>query len=455
MKIIFYFFLILLLSISTTAQTINLEFPYFAGQTYDFTIFQGEKRITLTQDTIPKGGKVQLIIPDEYKGYKGIAQWYLTNSATGGGLDLIINNEDFSVACFDPVPTAESIVYKNTTENVIDKANYKKQQQLFEKHDAMLATTRAYNSKSKIHKLAAQEYTSIIKQYKTYSSDLSQSAMYAAKFRQIVNLTLGIGTIITLDEKEKAKNISSFITSDLDFEVLYTSNHWVGIINSWVQVHALVIKDDSEMISNARTIFSRIKSDKIYTDFVVTLTKELSKAGKYNVLSELEVNIKEANRLVNYDGVLRRYQKDIASQNKKAPDLILTNPDDEGPLPNMYIVKSEDFATEIYTKTLLIFYETGCGHCETLMAQLPQYYETLEQKGIRIISISSDIDKDVFEKAAAIYPWVDKYCDFEGFEGINFKNYGIYGTPTIYLISKDGIVTKEMATFEDIVYHTK
>ena len=94
------------------AQTIHLEFPYFAGQTYSFKIFQGEKSITLKEDTIPKGGKVILMLPKEYQGYKGMAQWYLTNSKTGGGLDLTINNEDFSVLCMDSIPSNESIEYK-------------------------------------------------------------------------------------------------------------------------------------------------------------------------------------------------------------------------------------------------------------------------------------------------------------------------------------------------------
>ena len=111
-------FLIILISCSIKAQTIHLDFPYFAGQTYSFKIFQGDKQITLKEDTIHKGGKVVLVLPKEYKGYKGMAQWYLTNSKTGGGLDLIINNEDFSVTCLDSIPNSESIVYKNTQENI-------------------------------------------------------------------------------------------------------------------------------------------------------------------------------------------------------------------------------------------------------------------------------------------------------------------------------------------------
>jgi hypothetical protein len=52
------------------SQIINLEFPYFAGKTYEFKIVQGEKQVVLRTDTIPKGGKVQLQIPESYNGYK-------------------------------------------------------------------------------------------------------------------------------------------------------------------------------------------------------------------------------------------------------------------------------------------------------------------------------------------------------------------------------------------------
>ena len=291
-----HFFFLLFISFSATAQTITLEFPYFAGQTYEFTIFQGDKRIKLKEDTIAKGGKVQLTIPESYKGYKGMAQWYLTNSATGGGLDLVINNEDFSVTCLDSIPTAESIVYKKTQENIFDKANYQKQQQLFQKHDAMLATKRAYEPKSNFYKLSEKEYAKIVRQYDAYCNDLKKSPLFAAKFRQIVNLTMGIGTIITLDEKEKAININTFITNELDFSVLYTSNHWGGIINSWTEIQIKVLKDDAKMLADATTILNRIKSDAVYTDFVINLTKELTKAGKDEVLFALIPSIKNSKR---------------------------------------------------------------------------------------------------------------------------------------------------------------
>ena len=442
-----HFFYLLLISFSATAQTITLEFPYFAGQTYEFTIFQGDKRIKLKEDTIAKGGKVQLTIPESYKGYKGMAQWYLTNSATGGGLDLVINNEDFSVTCLDSIPTAESIVYKKTQENIFDKANYQKQQQLFQKHDAMLATKRAYEPKSNFYKLSEKEYAKIVRQYDTYCNDLKKSPLFAAKFRQIVNLTMGIGTIITLDEKEKAININTFITNELDFSVLYTSNHWGGIINSWTEIQIKVLKDDAKMLADATTILNRIKSDAVYTDFVINLTKELTKAGKDDALFALIPSIKNSKRLLHYDGVLNIFKQDLTG---KAPDLTIVTYNGIKEAKNQIttVIKTDDLKSKF---TLLVFYKSGCGPCEETMLGLVGNYKELVSKGIKIVSIAADTDEKVFKDTSLPHPWPDKYCDFEGTKGINFKNYAVIGTPTMYVIDSKGFILYKMATIAEVL----
>ncbi len=448
---IFYIVLFFVGVSNVNAQTINLEFPYFAGQAYDFTIFQGDKRITLQSNTIPKGGKVQLILPKEYKGYKGIAQWYLTNSKTGGGLDLIINNEDFSVTCLDSIPTAESIVYKNTTENLIDKATYKKQQQLFEKHDAMLATKRAYDKESNLYKLASTEYTSLLQQYVEYSKGLSTTTLYADKFRQIVNITMGIGTIITTDEKEKANNINDFIVNELDFEVLYTSNHWEGVINSWVQIQTIVLKDDSKFLEDSKTILQRLPSNKIYTDFVSNMTKELTTIGKDYILDALTSEIKHSKRLLHYDGVLNIYQQDLSGT---APDISIVTyyGTNENKTKKNTVLKS----TELNSKfTLLVFYKSGCGPCEDTMKGLMQNYNEIVSKGYRIITIAADIDEETYIKTSQAFPWKDKYCDFEGSKGINFKNYAVLGTPTIYSIDAKGFIKSKIATIDEFLSQVK
>ena len=442
---------LLLISFSANAQTINLEFPYFAGQTYEFKIFQGDRQITLKEDAIPIDGKVQLVIPKEHQGYKGMAQWYLTKSKTGGGLDLIINNEDFSVTCLDSVPTSKSIVYSGSTEYSSERINYKIQNELFEQHDAMLAAVRAYPKTNKLFPIFDKELKQIVKSYAAYSKKLAESPLYAARFRQIVNLTLGIGTIITADEKEKAKNINNYIVNELDFAALYTSNHWGGVINNWVQLQSVVLKDDRQLLQDSKTILNRLPSDKIYTDFVVNITIELSKMGKDHILDALTQEIKSSKRLLRYDGVLNLYQQDLSG---KAPDLTFVT----------YTCKKEESnkittvlkTSELNSKyTLLVFYKSGCGPCEETMQGLMNNYKEMANKEYRIITVAADTDEQIFKNTSILYPWTDKYCDFEGAKGVNFKNFAVIGTPTMFVINSRGDIETKLATLNDVLTFVK
>jgi len=446
-KTFIYLIALLITSFGATAQTIHLEFPYFAGKTYDFKIVQGNELIVLQNDTIPKGGKVQLTIPEKYKGYKGMALWYITNSRDGGGLDLVINNEDFSVTCLDSIPNAKSIVYKNTKENIFSNSNYQEQQAIFAKHDAMLYATRAYDKSHALYPVFEKEYAVILEVYNQYVKALKNTDLYAARFREITNITMGIGAIITQDENLKAKNINNIIVNQLDYEVLYTSNHWGGIINTWVQLQTMVLKDDSQMIKEARILLNRMPNNQIYTDFLNSLTYELTKAGKDNVITALRPEIKADNKLLNYDKYLSIYLKDLSTQ---VPNLeIIEHTDYEN--GHSQVEKIIDLSKMKGKHTLLVFYQTGCGPCEELMAGLQGNFKDLTAKEIELITISADTDENIFKNAAAQFPWENKYCDLKGMGGINFENYAVIGTPTLFLLNNKGEVLQKMATISEVL----
>lgn len=446
-KTFLYLTALLITSFGATAQTINIEFPYFAGKTYDFKIVQGNKLIVLQNDTIPKGGKVQLTIPEKHKGYKGMALWYITNSRDGGGLDLVINNEDFSVTCLDSIPSPKSIVYENTKENIFAATNYQKQQAIFAKHDAMLYATRAYDKNHKLYPVFEKQYAVIIEAYNQYVKALKNTNLYAARFREITNITMGIGAIITQDESLKAKNINDIIVNLLDYEVLYTSNHWGGVINNWVQLQTMVLKDDSQMIKEARILLNRMPNNQIYTDFVNSLTYELTKAGKDNIIAALMPEIKAGNKLQNYNAHLSIYEKDLTG---KAPNLeIIEHTDDIN--GHSRLAKIIDLSKMKGKHTLLVFYQSGCGPCEELMAGLKTNYKDLVAQGLEIVTVSSDLSEDVFKNAAEQFPWENKYCDLKGMGGINFENYAVIGTPTLFLIDKKGMILQKMATISEVL----
>jgi len=47
--------------------------------------------------------------------------------------------------------------------------------------------------------------------------------------------------------------------------------------------------------------------------------------------------------------------------------------------------------------------------------------------------------------------WADKLCDYKGFDGDNFRNYGIVGTPTYILIDKERIIRGRYVQLRELI----
>ena len=219
------------------------------------------------------------------------------------------------------------------------------------------------------------------------------------------------------------------MVNQLKYEDLYTSNHWGGIINSYVQLQTMVFKNDDRLIADTKTILKRLPSNQIFTDYVVNLTKELTKSGKDHVIAALTKEIKSANKLQHYNGVLNIYKKDITG---KAPDLIIMEHIGDPALHNHVNTLLE--TSKLNSKhTLVVFYLSGCGPCEETLNSLKANYKDLTQKGVRIISLAADTDEAVFKNTSFQFPWADKFCNLDGMNGENLKNYAVIGTPTLFL----------------------
>lgn len=78
-------------------------------------------------------------------------------------------------------------------------------------------------------------------------------------------------------------------------------------------------------------------------------------------------------------------------------------------------------------------------------------YNTMKNKGFRIITIAADTETKVFNDTSLKHPWKDKYCDFVGTNGVNFKNYAVIGTPTMYVLDSKGNIYSKMATISDVL----
>lgn len=99
--------------------------------------------------------------------------------------------------------------------------------------------------------------------------------------------------------------------------------------------------------------------------------------------------------------------------------------------------------------TLLLFYETDCPECETLLRELCGSYATLKGRGMRVVSIASDADGDTFHARAASLPWATKWRAAYGFYSNDFEAYGIVATPTLVAVNPDGRVAGYYRTLKE------
>lgn len=372
-----------ILFFNSSAQDIQMDFPHFKGKAYDFIIFQGTDSKTIIQGTIPEDGKFTLHIPEKYAPYTGMSRWLITGTEQGGGLDMLIPGHNFSVSCKETKPNDKNIIYKGNEEILELNALYKKQQDIFAKHDAMLQATKAFPVEDTNYTLFKKELQSQINGYDAFQIALKSKDNYPAKFINIVNMTQGIGTHIAAKEEEKAKNIADYMARELDWNVLYTSGHWEGIIASWVGIHTQVFNEPKRFSSDFAQISMKIKKPQKYKDFIKRVGYLLSQSGKDDFISAIVPIVTGSGKIKSYDGTLGVYMS--GTEGTVSSDLVFT---DDGNV----VLKSKDFSGKNYQKTLLVFYKSDCGNCEILLKDLQKNYEKLSSKSIRVISMSADSD---------------------------------------------------------------
>jgi thiol-disulfide isomerase/thioredoxin len=247
-------------------------------------------------------------------------------------------------------------------------------------------------------------------------------------------------------ESNETKTIAKNYFTQIDFDALYGSSMWFAIINSCMEVYTKESPYHQCFGADVASNLKRIKNQQVYEDLIdaaISVTEKFS----WNKDQEAIVDfIIKDNRIKNPTGKLQKiiqsYQLGIG---KKAPNLTLTNTVGN----NTTTVLKTGALNSKYT--LLLFYQSDCGHCETAIETLKTNYKDLVARGIKIISIAGDLDPTTYTKTAASFPWAAKYRDVEGMNGVNFKNYAVIGTPTMYILDSKGIIVQKPATLEELV----
>ncbi|HFK5529565.1 TPA: alkyl hydroperoxide reductase [Elizabethkingia anophelis] len=297
------------------AQQISMNFPHFAGKSYDFIIFQGDQQKTVFQGTIPESGHFSLSIPTEYAPYTGMSRWLITGTREGGGLDMYIPRKDFSVSCTEAMPSEKNIIYTGNEGNNDLNDLHRRQEKIFMRYEAMLMATKAFTDNDKNYPVFLQELQQQKKAYDVFQDELRKKKDYISQFIRIVNITRGIGTKLSDKEEEKAQSIAQYITGDMSWDALYTSGHWTTVIDAWVSIHTQVLKDQKQFISDFKTITSKINNP-LYTDFAGRVAYYLTQQEKKEYIFSIAPIVKASGKITDYKGSLEAFSKENTNNQK-------------------------------------------------------------------------------------------------------------------------------------------
>jgi hypothetical protein len=431
-KMIRYIFIttvLLILSIQSPAQSVSLDFPYFAGQEYHFWAFRGEKQDTIASGRLDEHGRGKLTLPDRMKGHRGMTQWMLVN---GGGLDIIFaGEENFSVSCPEAQPSEENITYTGSRENMYLPARFRRQQDILGKADAMRAATEAYKDNTELLSFFNTELQKQAKAYNLLQEETAGDGLYAARFAQIVDISRGLPPVFTTGQQPADSLMKDFILNKLDMETLYTSGHWENVLQLFTDWYIYDEKSQGQFIPDVIRLLTRTQSAEAYAALAEKVIVSCERQNWHDQEIELAFFLLNDNRIKQPEGkTASLYTLLKVRKGGKAPALA------QGVLPA--------------AKTILAFYDSGCGTCTGQMGRLAEMYPQLKEQGYEVISLSSDSDKGAFDAYAEKLPWENKYCDPEGYAGKDFRNYGIIGTPTFYLLDAEGIIQGRYAQVEDM-----
>lgn len=458
------FFLLVLFTVTypmfmADAQTIGLQLSAHPNKTVILLETNGIRNDTLQRIVLDAQGR-GLVNLKGIKVQTGLIT-LIVKSATPPAPDPTFEwvyspNENPSIVGNSTYIHKQNAQILNSVENQTLDRWYSERLVLKKKQGIGKELLQLYKPTETVYQTLQNEQEHIEKHLQQLSDSIQQSSLFAATYMQFV--IDNEDKINAMYSSDAGKKITQEYFRSLDFEKLYHTGLWFNTINGISELYGKHIptfhkRFGVDIVHN----LGRINRLEVYTA-LADAALSICEANAWTTDQTVITNFLVAdNRLMNPTGKLAKIALMQATQiGKTAPDLYLTqtNVIELGNPNNSHQAIAEILPADQLNptgNTLLVFYQTGCGPCNDLLKELTVQYDDLRKQGWRVISLAADQDAAVFKQTANTLPWPDKYCDYKGFAGSNFKNYAVLGTPTLYHINNEGKIVNKTAKLTDII----
>lgn len=429
MKRILFIYLFATASLSISSQSVSLDFSFHPSKEVSICLKNGIACDTVWQGKLDDKGKATADLRDKAKEYAGMVTIGVYNNPAAS-IDIIISGkEDVRVSCAEEYFHGGNVTFAASPENESLQRWFILQTKHQRKIGMLSETQKMYTPEDSFYPTLLQEKQILESEKAVLDKELASSKLYAAKFMDYYDfLNTKVATLVIADSLGMS-SVRTYVRDSLDVDGLFSSGLWFPTLNGLLALYDNNAPYHKDFITDMSLLLERAGSQRIYNTLSENLFSICESTGWNDLEEQLAYYLINSGRIENPTGKLKMLMTLFKlGKGSKAPDLL------QGTLP--------------VQNTLLVFYETGCGPCENEMQQLIGNYPVLKEKGYEVVSVSADVDANIFRNTADRFPWEGKYCDMKGFESPDFKNYGVIATPTFYVI-RDGMVQGRYARFAD------
>jgi predicted DCC family thiol-disulfide oxidoreductase YuxK len=411
------------------AQQIEINLPAHKGQQLTVALKYGTRSDTIYHAALDDSGRAKIVLPKEHRGYRGMATMKTGEYAI---FDFIVAGEDFALSCTEEYPHGANVTFSGSSENASLQSEFIAQHRRRVKLDLLDELLSNYDEADWFRPELTKEYRTLQSVQSLFERELRESPLYAAKFIRYYNfMNREVGNLL-LSNPEQMAQVRTYVCDSLDVDGLFTSGLWFGTLNGLLALYDEGTPYHSDFIKDMSLLLKRASTDRIYAELAENLFAICESTGWGDLEEQLAYFLINDGRIGEPSGRLKMLMTLFKlSKGNRVPKLTF------GALPK--------------GKVALVFYETGCTACANEIEQLKSNYSLLQERGYEVVSIAADRDQQVFESTSESFPWKAKYCNYRGFEGDDFKNFGVIGTPTFYLINEKGILQGRFARMEDVL----
>lgn len=415
--------------LSVQAQQVEFSFPQ--ANTLNVYYFQGNRTDSLHVD-LDKNGYASQPLPE---GYKGLIR---LDFAKQGLIECIAGEPSFSISCNDYYMGRDNIKITGSKENDFLYDMFSRKTAMRQRLVWLQQGLSLYGQDEEINSILIEKKEKEGNELLLLGKEIESSSLYASSLLQIIDFSNELIAAVETGNSTDMEYLRGFLQNRMNWTVLYTSgDFWKLTLQYFFALSAgqnLPQPEKEHVFANTFMPVLQQQEEPVRSALFLDLITNCERFG-FDFVKDTLVSFIAANNIpiqTNSEKMRQLLVSANVRPGKKAPDIEgITMLDNQQPI-------------------LLVFYESGCDNCIKELEEVVKYYSVLQNKGMRVITVSADVDDEIFRYFSESMPWNDKLCDFAGFNGTNFMRYGIIGTPVFYLINKDGIIINRSAKFLDL-----